>query len=288
MPVSVRHAGQSIVINEIMFDPPVASGEYLELFNPGADSIDLEGWLIRDMLGSDGTANEHTFSGLPACPPGGFVVLAEDSAVIRNYSSLSHGSALVVLTGGSPGLNNDGDDIILLDHAGGVVDSVSYLPSWHHPEVIDSKGKALEKVSPLLTGSDSRNWSTSAASEGGTPGMQNSLYTPARARAASLTFSPNPFSPDGDGHDDLTIISFEMPEGSSTFSVRIYDITGRLIRQLATNELTSPAASLVWDGLDDQRRKARIGMYVVYLEILTVQGAVLEAKKGVVVLAGKM
>ena len=287
--LAIRHAEQSLVINEIMFDPATGVGEYLELLNPGIGDIDLGGWLIRDRAGSGGTANTFAFSGSAVCPPGGFVVLAEDSTVLERFPDLLHTPGVTIeLTGGSPSLNNDGDDVILLDPAGGIVDSVSYLPSWHHPEVIDSKGRSLEKVHPFLNGADGRNWSTSANREGGTPGGQNSLYTKAPTRAASLTFSPNPFSPDGDGRDDVTVISFATPSGSSTFSLRIYDIEGRLIRQLSTNELTGPTGQIVWDGFDDQRRKARIGMYVVYLEILGGGGEVFEAKKGVVVLAGQM
>jgi hypothetical protein len=135
---------------------------------------------------------------------------------------------------------------------------------------------------------DERNWSTSADPQGGTPGRQNSLYSPVRTQAATLTFTPNPFSPDGDGHDDVMIIAFEIPSGSSTFSLRIYDVAGRLIRQLATNELAGRSGTIVWDGLDDMKRKARIGMYVVYLEILDERGAVREARKGVAVLAAKL
>ena len=288
-PIAVRHAEQSLVINEIMFDPATGVGEYLELFNPGIDGIDLRGWLVRDNAGSGGTANSFVFPGSAVCPPGGFVVLVEDSTVLEQFPGLLQASGIIVeLTGGSPSLNNDGDDIALLDPAGGIVDSVSYLPSWHHPEVIDSKGRSLEKVYPLLNGADGRNWSTSADRGGGTPGRQNSLYAKAPRQGASLSFSPNPFSPDGDGRDDVTIISFATSSGPSTFSLRIYDIEGRLIRQLATNELTGPTGAIVWDGLDEQRRKARIGMYVVYLEILGAGGDLFEAKKGVVVLAGQL
>jgi hypothetical protein len=195
---------------------------------------------------------------------------------------------LIAITGGTPSLNNEGDDIILLDPSGAMIDSVPYLPGWHHPSVIDPGGRSLEKVNPLLNGSDARAWSTSADGEGGTPGWTNTLYAPVRPQTGSLTLSPNPFSPDGDGRDDQTIIGFGTPEGTSTISLRIYDIEGRLIRQLATNELTGPAGNVVWDGFDDRRRKARIGMYVVYLEILDAVGSVIDARKAVVVLAGRL
>jgi len=86
----------------------------------------------------------------------------------------------------------------------------------------------------------------------------------------------------------MTIIRYEVPAGASTFSLRIFDIDGRLIRRLATNELTGPTGNIVWDGLDDQKRKARIGMYVVLLEIFGTNGEVIGARKGVVVLAGRL
>ncbi len=286
----IPHPSGALVINEILFDPLTDEGEYLELFNTATDSIDLNGWVVRGRMGSSGTADEFIMSGIPhEISPGGFLLLAEDLSLLTFFPFLVDDKGLLLLvTGGSPSLNKDGDELVLCDPAGAVIDSVPYLPSWHHPDVIDVNGRSLEKINPALNGVDPRNWSTAAAPEGGTPGRQNSLYSGTPPTHSALTFSPNPFSPDGDGRDDMTIIRYEAPEGSSTISLQIFDIDGRLIRRLATNELTGPSGNIVWDGLDDQHRKARIGMYVVFLEIFGRNGEVIAVRKAVVVLAGKL
>jgi len=177
--LTIRYSDHSLVINEILFDPLSSQAEYIEIFNPGLDSIDTGGWLVRDRPGSSGAVNEFVIDSHPdKCPPGGFILLMEDSSLFTSFPYISEEDGLVVaITGGSPGLNNDGDDVVLVDPAGAVVDSVSYLPSWHHPEVIDPTGLSLEKIHPLLNGSDARNWSTTASQAGGTPGRQNSLYS---------------------------------------------------------------------------------------------------------------
>jgi hypothetical protein len=185
-------------------------------------------------------------------------------------------------------LNNDGDAVILRDLTGAVVDSVYYRPSWHNPGVTDLTGRSLERINPRLASNDPRNWTTCTRPSGGTPGMANSVFTNFLPSVATLSFTPNPFSPDGDGRDDNTIIQYSVPLQVSMLRVRIYDVRGRLIRHLANNEPGGPTGQVVWNGLDDDGQKARIGMYVVLLEAMDEQGGVIETAKGVVVLAAKL
>jgi len=189
---------------------------------------------------------------------------------------------------GNLNLNNDGDDLVLKDASGRVIDSVAYSPAWHNPGVVDPTGRSLEKIRPLGSSNDSRNWSTCAHHVGGTPGRQNSIYTATVAVSARLTITPNPFSPDGDGREDFSLIQYEVPLQVSMVSVRIFDVKGRLVRRLANNEPSGAKGSVFWDGRDDERRKARIGLYIVLLEAIDDRGGVLETAKGVVVLAARL
>ncbi len=86
----------------------------------------------------------------------------------------------------------------------------------------------------------------------------------------------------------MVVIHYELQLPVSLMSMRIYDARGRLIRRLANIEPAGPQGDLVWDGRDDNRELARIGMYVVFLEAIDGQGGVLETVKGVVVLAGRL
>ena len=70
--------------------------------------------------------------------------------------------------------------------------------------------------------------------------------------------------------------------------MRIYDIQGRLIRTLANSEPSGSRGEIIWDGFDDNRNKARIGIYVVLLEALDASGGNVQALKGVVVVATRL
>jgi hypothetical protein len=144
---------------------------------------------------------------------------------------------------------------VIVDPSGLVVDSVSYLPSWHNSNVTDATGRSLEKINPMLDPNVARNWSTCAQRIGGTPGKQNSIFTSTLPAQSKLTITPNPFSPDGDGREDFTLIQYEVPLTVSMMRVRIYDAVGRRIRTLVNNEASGSRGSIVWDGMDDDKRK---------------------------------
>jgi len=74
----------------------------------------------------------------------------------------------------------------------------------------------------------------------------------------------------------------------TTISLSVYDVRGRLVRQLSAHEPSGSKGDIVWNGHDSENRKARIGMYIVYLEALDDGGAALATAKGVVVLAARL
>lgn len=88
---------------------------------------------------------------------------------------------------------------------------------------------------------------------------------------------PNPFTPNGDGINDQTVLSFFLANIAEPRSlvggelrklkILIYDLQGRLVRELYNS--TSGAAafiaqnSFVWDGKDENGKTVRPGPYIV-------------------------
>ena len=151
-----------------------------------------------------------------------------------------------------------------------------------------TKGRSLERISPEIASNDRRNWSTSPSSRGGTPGQPNGIFTTSLPSAASLSISPNPFSPDGDGFQDFCIIRYNLPLTTSIIRITIFDIRGRLLRALANTELSGPHGEIVWDGLDDRGQRVRIGPYIVFIEAIDGQAGILATAKAVVVVATRL
>ena len=60
-------------------------------------------------------------------------------------------------------------------------------------------------------------------------------------------------------------ISFEVAEGRSTASVRIYDVAGRLVRELVSRDLAAGPHDFVWNGKDDRGSTVASGSYLVQM-----------------------
>ena len=73
-----------------------------------------------------------------------------------------------------------------------------------------------------------------------------------------LPASPNPMT-------DATTLTLDLP-GAADVTLRIYDITGRLVRELATMRLPAARHEFRWDGRDSSGRLIARGVYVARLE----------------------
>ncbi|MBI5020844.1 MAG: lamin tail domain-containing protein [Ignavibacteriales bacterium] len=283
-----RFGKNVIAINEIMYQPKTGDAEYVELFNNGTDLVDLSEWRLTDFKDTNSSSKYVISNSSFVIGSGEFLVIAFDSSIYNRFSYLRDSNYNVIIKDGCLSLNNDGDEIILSDLTGEIIDSVHYFPWWHNSDIEDVEGRSLERINPNLSSHDRRNWSTSANSLGGSPSFQNSLFTVTVPDNSSISFTPNPFSPDGDGYEDVTIIHYELHSSTATIRVRIYDLTGRLVRTLAENEPSGSRGDIIWNGYNDNKNRVRIGIYIVLLEALDSFGSTLSNVKSPLVVATKM
>ena len=289
--VKIGYEPGAMAVNEIMYAPFTNEAEYVELVNTSLLNIDLTGWKISDRPDAAGSANVCLIGTLSRpLRSGEYFVIASDSSILRRFQNLDtmDRNHMVIANRSSLGFNNDGDAVIVRDAIGGTIDSVAYLPSWHNPNVTDQTGRSLEKIAPRLRSNDARSWSTCVLGIGGTPGSKNSIFTTALPSSASVSCSPNPFSPDGDGREDFSVLHYELPVEVATVSIKLFDAKGRLIRRLVNNEPSGMSREVVWDGLDQERQRARVGIYIILVEGLNQLGGNVYSAKGVVVLAAKL
>jgi hypothetical protein len=287
----ISYPQKELIVNEIMYDPLPGQSEWVELFHRGKEPVNLTGWTLSDAPTAGGSVNAFKLSSATV-GAGEYVVVASDSSILQQYPELGRsesGVALIIVNRSAGlGLSNEGDAIVLSDQTGAVIDSVFYSPSWHQPGIPDAVGRSLERINPNLGSNDPLNWSTSAGPSGGTPGTQNTLLTLEKPSSASLSISPNPFSPDGDGSEDVTLIHYNLPMATSMIRVRIFDLKGRMIRTLADGDPAGSVGDVVWNGFDAWGRRCRIGPYVVLLEALDGRGGEVASARAVAVVATKL
>jgi hypothetical protein len=289
--ITVPFAPRSIIINEIMYDPRAGGAEYVELMNVSGHDVDMAGWSITDRPSpGGGYGHIRLSSGSRRFRNSELFTAASDSSILSFFPETQTIGARLLNIGGWTGfgLNNGGDDVVLRDPTGNVIDSVAYLPAWHRSSITDCAGRSLEKIQPTLPSIDARNWSTSTNPRGGTPCGRNSIRVDGPSGGPALSFSPNPFSPDGDGVEDFVLIRFELPVNVAQVDIKIFDVKGRLVRHLANNEPSGGRGAVLWDGCDDERRQVRIGIYIVLLEASNDRGGTAYTTRGALVVAAKL
>ena len=153
-----------VIITEFLCDENPSVGlplvEYVELYNNSFKYFNLDGWKLGDNS-SDGTIQQKWLY------PGEYLVLC---------SSTKIDSFLVAAAVTSfPSLNNTGDDIVLKDLNGNILDKISYTDSWYQDPSKEDGGYSIELINPNDPCSDASNWKGSIAVIGGTPGLENSV-----------------------------------------------------------------------------------------------------------------
>jgi hypothetical protein len=271
----VGYGSRSVVINEIYYAPRTSEVEWVEFFNRSNQPVDLSAWRWRD-AGADFPV------ALPdsnlILPPGEFALLAAG----RNIAHADPGARVIVLKSWLT-LNNDRETLVLADFHGRVQDSLSFSQQWG-----GDNGISLERINPSLASADSSNWSSCVEALGSTPGKRNSIFTELVPQQAAITVSPQPFSPDGDGHDDFAIIQVQVPAATATVHVKIYDLRGRLVHQLLNNAPVGASSEVIWNGRDENNQAAPMGIYIIYLQAIQATGGVLVEARTTLVLARKL
>ncbi len=276
--------GGGLVINEIMYDPFSNQSEWIELLNASGQIINLKSWKYKEASSSVNLSVNDLF-----LRPGDYFILAHDSTIYNSfgYLKMQEANRTIKFSTGI-NLNNSGEGISVTDSVNNVIDAVNYSPGWNNPELTYTKGISLERINPAFNSNDENNWSSSANILGGTPGLQNSIFTKNINSNSAVSVIPNPFSPDGDGLEDFTLIKYKLKVVFAQMRVRVYDIKGRLVRTLSNNQLTSGEGTIIFNGLDDDNRKLRIGIYFLIIEAIDDRGGTINIVKAPVVIAAKL
>ncbi|MCW9706026.1 lamin tail domain-containing protein [Fodinibius salsisoli] len=296
-----------LVINEIMYNPldegddnQADQSEYVELYNTRDYALSLEGLILHDAPDEDNDVRKLQPVSTTAkwVKPGQTVLVYADQALdfqkskvasFFNLDSLNTAS-LLQIDRSSLSLSSADDAIFIADSSGAVIDSVYYSEEWQNPNLIDYRGRALERISPKGASNTASNWGSSVHPKGGTPHAQNSLYQeqPDTPQKMGITFAPNPFSPDGDGYEDNLVINYKLDKEDYLLRVNIFDRYGRHIKELADGKPAGFEGTLIWDGRRDDGRRNRIGIYIIVFEAINSSTGSDKAYKKTVVIARKL
>jgi hypothetical protein len=275
-----------VVINEVLFNPFTGSDDFVEIYNNSTKFINLQNWSLAN-LESDSIANYKTLTDQPKLIfPGEFVVLTKNAEGVETDYFKAVRTAFLQLES-LPTYSNDEGEVYLINNLNRVVDAFHYQEDLHFELLKSKKGVSLERIDYDRPSSDPTNWHSAAEAVGfATPGFENSQYFKANNGGGEIVVSPETFSPDNDGWDDVVTISYHFSSEGFVANVLIYDAKGRLVKRLIQNELLGRLGAFSWDGINDANEIVPIGIYIIFVHVFDVDGKVKSVKK-TVVLAGR-
>ena len=244
----------AVVLNEVMARPLPERPEWIELHAIASAPPVLRAWAICDA--------GRNWRELPdiVIPPGGFALITSDPDKLRFAFEIPSGIEVVSPVGGWPTLNNTQatgaefvDEVLLRDELGAVVDRLAYTG-----DLIPEPGRSIERG--LVAAGSPLSWF--ASPEGSSPGREN-VSAEVAPPAEGLLLQPNPFTPDGDGDDEILHVVFRHELDDLAVTAEVFDLEGGRVRSLGADSAGGGLRQWLWDGRDENGRAVPMGAYVV-------------------------
>jgi hypothetical protein len=277
-----------LVINEILFDPKDNGVDYIEIYNRSSKIIELKGLKLAnyDYSMLDFTNISEITEEVLAIFPGQYYVLTTSPEIVRRQYFCKNPNNFVSMLA-FPTLSSSSGNIYLITASQKVMDSLEYTDEMQFKMLKSFDGVSLERISFDVFNLEG-NWHSASETSGfGTPTYINSQYSTSGQSTGELVITPEIFSPDNDGIDDILGINYAFSTGTVINKMIVYDAAGREIKMLADNLMPGSNGVIFWDGIDKNGTKSPIGIYLIYAETSNLNGQTHHFKK-VFTLGGKL
>lgn len=171
-----------VAINELNYDPADvdeqagALREFIELYNPGPNAVDLSGYSFVDGV-------TYTFPAGSKLNPDSYLIIVRTPALWPRTSYPVYGPY-------EGKLSNGGEKLVLQRADGTIVEKLNYKDEFPWPSGADGYGPSIERIAWDLPADDYHSWRASSTANG-TPGIKNSISgTPPRPMIQSHATVP--------------------------------------------------------------------------------------------------
>lgn len=279
-----RAGAQELIINEVLFNPIKDGFDYVELYNNGNDTTNLQEFLIANRNATNDLANLKICSKeeallAPAC----FAVLCGNTKWLLQQYIVPENAFVIQCA--LPSFPDDEGSIIIASKTDTlIIDELNYSEKWHFELIDEDEGVSLERINYNIATNDQQNWtSASSASNFASPGKENSQRRTLSNTGNILTISPKVFSPDNNGVDDYLFVDILSSSPGFVANATVYDVSGRKVKYLLKNQTLGSFSRFRWNGTDDYQRKVSAGAYIIVTHIFNTQGSTQKFKNLIVV-----
>ena len=269
-----------IVINEILFNPPTGGNEYVEIYNKSDKAFDLRFLSITSRKPSDGSFNKlYELASTPLLlQPNEYLVITKSRDLVCSFFECRPSSRFVELSVMPSLANTSGCAVLVNNQTNAIIDEFAYNEKMHTIGISNKKGIALERSDFNRPSTDPENWHSASTSSGfGTPGYQNSQYSPPTGIEEGINVAFSEINVDN------YVIHYRLNSPGYRCRAYVYDTMGRMVNVIANNELLGTEGDLFWNGKRNSGQTLASGIYLIYMEVYDTKGVVKTFKKQTVV-----
>ena len=271
-----------VVINEILFNPRENGVDFVEIYNRSSRYITLQNWTLGNLRNGKVDVVKPITTEKIVVPPNEFLALSVDNDILKEQYPTDKRRNFLILPA-MPSFPNEEGGVLLMNGKGEVQDQLYYSSKMHHPLIQDAEGVSLERIQSSRPSWERDNWHSAAGTVGyATPGYANSQGRE-EGRQDDFFVEPEAFSPGLDGIDDMTEIKYGQSLSGKIATINVFDLNGRLVKTLLSNQLIGTAGTITWDGTDNRNAIVKTGYYFILIDTFDIGGNKKQFKKRAVV-----
>ena len=236
------------LINEVMYDPDISDNyyEWIELFNPSNESINLSGWTIIDNSESESIEGDFEHgNGTTTIPPQGYAIITDHGTKLYENFSISNDTIKLYVDDSSIGnsLGNSGDKLILKNETGEIIDAVEWIIDYEDvpgvPACSVLENHSLSRYINVDTNNSNSDFYEATIS---TPGAENKIeLKPSFNIDLYPEFVPKVENDSLFGHPFAIKINISNYPANATYQIKSY---------VVGNITSSLPATQTWNGTD--------------------------------------
>lgn len=270
-----------LIINEILFNPLSGGVDFVEVYNQSNKYINLKKWNLTNIVDDEIINEREITKDNLVLHPHSYLVFATDQELVLNYYPQAAINSFFETS--LPSMPDDYGSLAITDSTYQLVDYFFYTEEMHNRLLKDVEGVSLERVSGANNTNDPNIWRSGlVVTNFATPGYKNANMRELLAVGDEVKVDPEIFEPVY-GQPNYTSINYKFDQGGYAANATIYDAQGRLVKNLANNQVLGNEGFFTWDGDQEDGTKARVGYYTLWLEVFDNTGFVKTFRKRVVV-----
>ncbi|HBJ77164.1 MAG TPA: hypothetical protein DDY68_05115 [Porphyromonadaceae bacterium] len=257
-----------VLFNEIMFNPSIENGAFIEFYNKSEKNIDLSTLFICKRNAKDSLINKTPLSNSTQwLYAHTYIAVGKDKeTIVKNYPySIPE---YVLQQEDIFHLNKQEGTLVLINSKKEVIDEFSYKQTMHSVPSSGRQGVSLERKSLEVGTQNVENWTSASSSvQYATPGRENSASSPSHLeQGEGFVIENDVLHLYGDENLSTLRIYYSFFHSGFIANVYLYNLRGKRVATICTNFTLGSIGVIEWRPNGNDRFSFSLGGYVLVIE----------------------